>query len=438
MAVNNDATEWYEKGLAYYNERKYEEAIECFNKALEIDPEYDKTQVWNDIGNSFYGFGRYNDALRYYDKILELDTRYPWVWYGKGLCLHELQKYSEAIECFNKALELREEYPDAWGSKGNVFFKLKNYKEAIECYNKALEINENDANMWFNKGLALYELGEYGGALKCYDRTIEINLDDIWVQLYKARALYKLRNIEESLTQYKQTIKQAERFIQTKTNLFDSLIVKGASLRDIIAISNVEVQDNSNIPSLIEQVVDCLDQLLALDPHNMSVLALRIAVYSDLLHDHQEALLTAQAMLEKDQSDTSVRATYAEALFLAGQYEKSRQYATEILDDEQDPKYQCIIRVVLTASYLLDGNDNEGLQELDKLLNYYKSLTPKFEINVIDWIFESVTDVIRSSNARLHTKFQLLTLIDLFQGRIGRYRLSFFHALVPPHAATHV
>ena len=35
---NNDEYLWIKKGKSYSNRKKYEEAIECYNKAIEINP----------------------------------------------------------------------------------------------------------------------------------------------------------------------------------------------------------------------------------------------------------------------------------------------------------------------------------------------------------------------------------------------------------------
>ncbi|NMC59729.1 MAG: tetratricopeptide repeat protein, partial [Candidatus Methanofastidiosa archaeon] len=35
---NNEAIEWNEKGYAFTNQGKYSEAIECYDKAIAIDP----------------------------------------------------------------------------------------------------------------------------------------------------------------------------------------------------------------------------------------------------------------------------------------------------------------------------------------------------------------------------------------------------------------
>jgi tetratricopeptide (TPR) repeat protein len=66
----SSASEWNEKGTILDKEGKYEEAIKCYNKALDLDPKCN-------------GF-----------------------WHNKGLTLYNLKKYEEAVKCFDKALEL--------------------------------------------------------------------------------------------------------------------------------------------------------------------------------------------------------------------------------------------------------------------------------------------------------------------------------------------
>ena len=48
----NEAVEWYDKGNAFYKQGKYTEAIECYDKAIAIDPNY--ADAWGDNGTAFF------------------------------------------------------------------------------------------------------------------------------------------------------------------------------------------------------------------------------------------------------------------------------------------------------------------------------------------------------------------------------------------------
>lgn len=83
-SCSNKQDEWYIKGLDLGVEGKYAEAIECYDKAIEIAPNF------------------------------------TYAWYNKGLALYYTGKYNEAIKCFDKALEISPEYSPAKTSREEV------------------------------------------------------------------------------------------------------------------------------------------------------------------------------------------------------------------------------------------------------------------------------------------------------------------------------
>ncbi|AEF95692.1 tetratricopeptide repeat protein [Methanotorris igneus] len=98
------AVEWYNKGWDLQDSGKYLEAIECYDKALEIEPDF--VEAWNNKGLALYELGRYSEAIKCYDKALEIDPNFAVAWYNKGLALKAIGKYQEARKCFEKAYEL--------------------------------------------------------------------------------------------------------------------------------------------------------------------------------------------------------------------------------------------------------------------------------------------------------------------------------------------
>jgi tetratricopeptide (TPR) repeat protein len=54
-----DAEQWLEKGYVYAILQKYGDAIECFDKAIEIGPK--EVIGWNGKGAALDSLGRYQD-----------------------------------------------------------------------------------------------------------------------------------------------------------------------------------------------------------------------------------------------------------------------------------------------------------------------------------------------------------------------------------------
>jgi len=117
---------------------KVEEAIECYNKALIINPSD-------------------NDA-----------------WNNKGFALNKLGRYKEAIKCLNKAIELDPESPNPQSHKGLALCRMGFFAKGMKFIHRALYLNPNYTNGWLNSALALQMVGRYKDAILSFDRVIEL------------------------------------------------------------------------------------------------------------------------------------------------------------------------------------------------------------------------------------------------------------------------
>jgi len=99
-----------------------------------------KAQSWYDEGWDLARKGDLEDAVVCYDKALELDPEFVDAWYNKGLALMKLSNWGEAVKCFDKVIEYAPDNEAAWINKGQALFNRGEYKEAIVCYDKAIEL----------------------------------------------------------------------------------------------------------------------------------------------------------------------------------------------------------------------------------------------------------------------------------------------------------
>ena len=65
------------------------------------------------------------EAIECYDKALEIDAKKASAWYNKGLAFGNLGKYEQAIECYDKALEIEPNYADVLNNKKLTIKKLR-------------------------------------------------------------------------------------------------------------------------------------------------------------------------------------------------------------------------------------------------------------------------------------------------------------------------
>jgi tetratricopeptide (TPR) repeat protein len=187
------------KGTAYNFLKKYDLAIECFNKALEIDPK--NGVLWNKKGFALGNLGKYEEAIECYNKALEIDDKDVLALFQKGFSLNTLGRYDEAIECFNKALEIDPKNVNALNDKSFALNNLGRYDEAIECCNKALEIDPKNGVMWIwiHKGFALNNLGKGDEAIEYFNKALEIDPKNVDAWINRSNALIRLGKYEEAI-----------------------------------------------------------------------------------------------------------------------------------------------------------------------------------------------------------------------------------------------
>jgi tetratricopeptide (TPR) repeat protein len=113
----------------------------------------------NDRGVDLYAQGKYDEAIKCYDEAIEIDPQSSLAWNNKGAALFSLGKYDEALQAYDRAIEIAPKYASAWNNKGSALYNEGKYNEAIQAYDRAIDIDSEYANAWHNNGLALKALG---------------------------------------------------------------------------------------------------------------------------------------------------------------------------------------------------------------------------------------------------------------------------------------
>ena len=169
------AAEWVNEGNALISSR-YEEAIKAFDKATEINPQYDI--AWYEKGIALANSGRYWKAVDAFDKAIEINPQYDIAWYEKGKALanaaYDVGGYEEAIKAYDKAIEIDPDYARAWKEKGIALANIGRYEEAVDAFDKAIKSHPEYEEAWREKGMVLIYLGKNEEAIKAFDKLKEI------------------------------------------------------------------------------------------------------------------------------------------------------------------------------------------------------------------------------------------------------------------------
>ena len=156
---------WNGKGNVLYDQKRYDEALEAYEKALALDPEF--AYPWNGKGVVLFDQKRYDEALTAYDKSIALDPEYAYPWHGKGIVLREQNRYDEALAAYEKAIAIDPEYASPCYGLGLLHWQQGRPREAAEAFSRAIELGlkspwKEAAESWIERASRMIKSEEAG------------------------------------------------------------------------------------------------------------------------------------------------------------------------------------------------------------------------------------------------------------------------------------
>ena len=89
------AEDWFERGIAFEESKRYEEAIRAYTKAIEMNPIL--TGAYNNRGNVWRDIGDFDRSYNDFNKMIELDSNSIFAYIGRGSALSDKGKYLQAV-----------------------------------------------------------------------------------------------------------------------------------------------------------------------------------------------------------------------------------------------------------------------------------------------------------------------------------------------------
>ena len=127
-------------------QRRAAEAGEVAQQVLAIDKQ--AADGWLNLGLASQGLGDLKQALDCMDRALQINPAYAEAFSDKGVILTEMQRLDEALACHAQGLKLNPGNPQALTNMGVTLTALGRHDEAMRCYDEALQVSPGlpDAN----------------------------------------------------------------------------------------------------------------------------------------------------------------------------------------------------------------------------------------------------------------------------------------------------
>lgn len=131
-----------------------------------------------DEGVALHDKGNYDEAINKYNKALELDKDNIFALTEKAFTLNSLNKYDESIAICKLAIE---KYPkdnslkNIYVTYGNALDELKKSDESIAIYNEGIKEFPEYYQLYYNKGITTARTGKFDDAILSFQHALLIN-----------------------------------------------------------------------------------------------------------------------------------------------------------------------------------------------------------------------------------------------------------------------
>jgi uncharacterized protein (TIGR02145 family) len=282
LAINkNLANGYYFRGSAYFFKNDPDRALADYNTALKIKPDF--YQALSGRGVVYAITGNKDRAIEDFNAALRIKPNDPEALLNRGATYKRKGNYDLAIEDFNATLRIRPDEYVALSNRCATYGDKGNYDRAIEDCNAALRIKPDFYEALYNRGIAYADKGNYDRAIDDYNAALKIKPDYHEALSNRGLAYYNKGNYNRAIEDYNAALKIEPYDEYTLNNRGAAHAGKGnydRAIEDYTAALRIEPDDVQALKNRglayakkgnYDQAIDDWEAVLRIEPNNASV-----------------------------------------------------------------------------------------------------------------------------------------------------------------------
>lgn len=161
-------TQWVSKAIELETRKDWPALLEHGRRWTKAWP--GSVDAWYILGIAYGESGQFAKAIEAYQRALRVNPEFPGTWLNLGIAYAKAGQSAKAIKAYQQALRINPEDAYAWNNLGSAYDDAGQSAMAIESYQQALRINPEYASAWNNLGVAYAGSGQRGKVLEVYKR----------------------------------------------------------------------------------------------------------------------------------------------------------------------------------------------------------------------------------------------------------------------------
>jgi eukaryotic-like serine/threonine-protein kinase len=173
-------------GLVDAGTGKYEDAVNDYQKAIELEPTNEKGYVG--LASADSKLNRLNDAENAYRQAIAANPNSSFVYQQLGIFYLQQANYARAAELFRQAIQLAPESYRDYANLGAAYVYLGDYTAASQALEQSLKLRPTAAG-YSNLGTVYYQARRFQDAARNYQAALKLTPQDpdLWGDLASAQ-----------------------------------------------------------------------------------------------------------------------------------------------------------------------------------------------------------------------------------------------------------
>ncbi len=324
----NDVASLSRKGYQLLKQGEYGEAVERFEKALEIEPRNCYALVG--LGDISRKQGRAKDAVKYYERCLRDDPDNAFALFGLADSYRALRKHHEALKVWERYLQHDNENVAVLTRVADAYRKVREKGKSEEVYRRVLVIDDTNPYALIGLGHLFYDFREYDEALECWLRMYKLrgSAVDIRVLTSIGNSYRKLKRFDEAVPFFTEALEKEPDNFYALFGLADCYRGQNEAERSLHFWNRILKDDPQNKVILtragdahrsmgeLEAAERCYRK--ALDMGDDLYAALGLAIVSRIRGDHATAVSLLEDLRERHPDAHRIYTELAATYSLAG------------------------------------------------------------------------------------------------------------------------
>lgn len=198
---------YHNRGNDRYKNDQPDKALEDFDAAIKINPEYSSAYANRSL--IYLERGEKEKALQDYNRYMKLlhpsDARGNILnltlsdsFSHRGLIYSSMEQYERALADFNTAIELDSFNLDNYFKRALTYMQLRDYEKAVKDFNLCQQSDPANSDIINNRGVCYLRLGNLALALDDFNKAIMLNSANPSYYLNRAVTYHKLGQLSEA------------------------------------------------------------------------------------------------------------------------------------------------------------------------------------------------------------------------------------------------